>query len=518
MGKGVFHVAHQTKSCTMGAQMGQLMPVQSFGVENNETLVGMIDLQGQGDGTVSRDINVSVPMLMISSVLIFNCPPGRPAKGDFSNRFAVMLECAKKIKPKNSNNVFGNLIIVCRDCNLDEEEIFTEFFEDEDEEDVDTHEESEACDRRNKMRKTIRKCFQRIEVVTLPVPHHNASERGLTPDDALLPEFMEKVDRLKELIGQCCISPKALVDANGNKVSFTGSMIPTYLKNICDATRDPDLKLSPPDMMQALIAKLGEEAMSSLETFASTIHVNLPLEDNVLSIELAKVEEEFKKLKQRELEKSPIVKSDEVNRRCNELLESKLVEIRNKKSILMEKQIAQEKARRETERAENEALKKKEAEEKARLEGERAESEKKQKLKAENKAHMAEVRFRKVVKQADEDRKFMESQVEHAARLTQTAQEDNQKIRRDLEVVSHEAKMDKQKMNAKLQDMHAEVANANARAHQAQTQAAADRDNLNAKVDKLQNELADARTAQHQHGHVGGGVIVMTNWGPMLLH
>ena len=50
-------------------------------------------------------------------------------------------------------------------------------------------------------------------------------------------------------------------------------------------------------MMQALIAKLGKEAMSSLEKFASTIHVKLPLKDNALSIELAKVEEEFKKLK-----------------------------------------------------------------------------------------------------------------------------------------------------------------------------------------------------------------------------
>ena len=99
--KGVFHVAHQTKSCTMGAQIGQLMPMKSFGVQNDETLLGLIDLQGQGDGTVSRDINVSVPMLMISSVLIFNCPPGRPAKGDFLNRFAVMLECAKKNQTKN---------------------------------------------------------------------------------------------------------------------------------------------------------------------------------------------------------------------------------------------------------------------------------------------------------------------------------------------------------------------------------------------------------------------------------
>ena len=53
--------------------------------------------------------------------------------------------------------------------------------------------------------------------------------------------------------------PKGLVDANNEEIPFTSSMIPTFLKNICDATRDPDLKLSPPDMMQALIAKLGEK-------------------------------------------------------------------------------------------------------------------------------------------------------------------------------------------------------------------------------------------------------------------
>lgn len=161
-----------------------------------------------------------------------------------------MLECAKKIKPKNSKNVFGDLIIVCRDCNLDEKEIFTELFDDEDEDNVDTHEESEACNRRNKMRKTIRRCFQRIEVVALPIPHQHASERSLTPDDALLPKFVKKMNNLKVLIGKCCASPKCVVDANGNDIPFTGSMIPTFLKNICDATRDPDLKLSPPYMMQ----------------------------------------------------------------------------------------------------------------------------------------------------------------------------------------------------------------------------------------------------------------------------
>merc|ERR1711998_418860 len=121
-------------------------------------------------------------------------------------------------------------------------------------------------------------------------------------------------------------------------------------------------------------------------------------------------------------EKSPIIKSDDFNQKCKELLESKIVEITNKNSILMEKKIAEEKARKEAERAENEARKKRAAEEKARKEAERADEEARKKGVAEEKARdearkkrVAEEKARKeaeradkVEKRADKDRKVME--------------------------------------------------------------------------------------------------------------
>merc|ERR1712070_181714 len=362
-----------------------------------------------------------------------------------------------------------------------------------------------------------------------------AGKRGLTPGDELLPEFMQKLNSLKMLIGKCCIHPKGLVGANGVDVPFTGSMIPTFLKNICDATRDPDLKLSPPDMMQALIAKLGEEAMVNLETFVNAIKVDfLPLEDDALHLVLTKIVKEFTLVKDNEMEKSPIIKSDDFNQKCKDLLESKIVEITNKNSILMEKKIAEEKARMEAERAENEAKMKKVAEKKARQEGKRADNETRKKIEAENKAHAAQVQTQSVLKQTEKERKVMKKQMQdannkvaHVSEMAHFAKRDAEKTRRQLQKVSSDAAEERRNTAAQLQHMQSQVTQANALVQQAQSEAARDRENMNAQLQNVQSQVAqaearaqnaEARAQQNQHRGGGGGVIVMTRFGPMLMH
>ena len=57
------------------------------------------------------------------------------------------------------------------------------------------------------MRKTIKKCFQRIEVVALPVPNYDASERGLTPGDEFISKiYAKKLGILKRLLGNVALS------------------------------------------------------------------------------------------------------------------------------------------------------------------------------------------------------------------------------------------------------------------------------------------------------------------------
>ena len=68
--------------------------------------------------------------------------------------------------------------------------------------------------------------------------------------------------------------------------------------------------------------------MVNLKTFANRIKVNLPLEDDTLRLLLRKIAERFNEFKQNEMEKSPIIKSDDFNQRCQALLVSKIVEIK----------------------------------------------------------------------------------------------------------------------------------------------------------------------------------------------
>jgi hypothetical protein len=196
--------------------------------------------------------------------------------------------------------------------------------------------------------------------------------------------------------------------------------------------------------------------------------------------------------------------------------------------------MAEEKARQEGERAENEAKMKKLAEEKARQEGKRADNEAIKKVEAESKAHAAHVKIREVVKQADIERKVMkkhmqdaDNKVEQAKRIAQNAKQDNEKILRELDFVQVEAEHDKKIMNAKLNDMNSQVADAKSQvahaksiARQAQNDAAIERGKMNAKLDDMQSKLDDAKSQNNDHrgGGFGGGVIVMTPFGPMVMH
>merc|ERR1711998_271742 len=75
--------------------------------------------------------------------------------------------------------------------------------------------------------------------------------------------------------------------------------------------------------------------------------------------------------------------------------------------------------------------------------------------------------------------------------------------------------------------MQSQVTQANALVQQAQSEAARDRENMNAQLQNMQSQVAQAearaqnavaRAQQNQHRGGGGGVLVMTPFGPMLMH
>merc|ERR1711998_335136 len=169
--------------------------------------------------------------------------------------------------------------------------------------------------------------------------------------------------------------------------------------------------------------------------------------------------------------------------------------ITNKNSILMEKKIAEEKARMEAERAENEAKMKKLAEKKARQEGKRADNETRKKIEAENKAHAAQVQTQSVLKQTEKERKVMKKQMQdannkvaHVSEMAHLAKRDAENTRRQLQKVSNDAAEERRNTAAQLQHMQSQVTQANTLAQ------------------------------QNQHRGGGGGVIVWTPFGPMLMH
>merc|ERR1711998_665847 len=228
---------------------------------------------------------------------------------------------------------------------------------------------------------------------------------------------------------------------------------------------------------------------------------------------LTKIVKEFNLVKDNEMEKSPIVKSNEFNQKCKDLLESKIVEITNKNSILMEKKIAEKKARQEGKRADNETRKK---------------------IEAENKAHAAQVQTQSVLKQTEKERKVMKKQMQdannkvaHVSEMAHLAKRDAENTRRQLQKVSSDAAEERRNTAAQLQHMQSQVTQANALVQQAQSEAARDRENMNAQLQNVQSQVAqaearaqnaEARAQQNQHRGGGGGVIVWTRFGPMLMH
>merc|ERR1711998_352124 len=100
--------------------------------------------------------------------------------------------------------------------------------------------------------------------------------------------------------------------------------------------------------------------------------------------------------------------------------------------------------------------------------------------------------------------------------------------------VSNDAAEERRNTTAQLQHMQSQVTQANTLVQQAQSEAARDRENMNAQLQNVQSQVAqaearaqnaearaqnaEAHVQQNQHRGDGGGVIVMTPFGPMLMH
>jgi hypothetical protein len=168
-GVQAFGVSSQPKSFTKGVHLSsQILELEDFAgapvknIRADTPRLAFTDSEGQKDRPLSYDVKLATPLLLTSKVIILNivCPTG-PSKVEILDLLQIMMMAAQQVSGrKDRKKLFGNLHVVLRDCEQDEDECHEIIFENEDEEDAETDEDEVAIKQRNEIRRVVKVAFE----------------------------------------------------------------------------------------------------------------------------------------------------------------------------------------------------------------------------------------------------------------------------------------------------------------------------------------------------------------------
>jgi hypothetical protein len=170
----LFKISNQRESCTQGIDISKrLVPLSEFSSFNggttqrgNQTLVGFIDAEGQGDRDITYDTNLICPVLLVSKCIIFNWKDSMQ-KDKILNHLGIIHKAAVNVAVADDGSdsgepqkIFGHLHLVFRDwqyAGSDEKSVYNDIFKEERSADA-----SAAV--RNQIRRSIKENFESITV------------------------------------------------------------------------------------------------------------------------------------------------------------------------------------------------------------------------------------------------------------------------------------------------------------------------------------------------------------------
>eukprot|EP00276_Gloeochaete_wittrockiana_P014020 CAMPEP_0184332600 /NCGR_PEP_ID=MMETSP1089-20130417/1757_1 /TAXON_ID=38269 ORGANISM="Gloeochaete wittrockiana, Strain SAG46.84" /NCGR_SAMPLE_ID=MMETSP1089 /ASSEMBLY_ACC=CAM_ASM_000445 /LENGTH=649 /DNA_ID=CAMNT_0026656039 /DNA_START=44 /DNA_END=1990 /DNA_ORIENTATION=- len=235
--------------------------------------IALVDSEGGGDHGREYDIKVSLPILVISSAVIFNLKSEMRKEG-ILEQLAVLAHAAQLFEFKKGDpaeKIFGHLHVVIRDwtSTLDSQAMFNLVFKEE----IPNGSNNDEIRERNERRRLILRSFKSVKLHCLP---HAASQAELSAHESLplskvSPAFNEAGNALMEGIWRSLIgSPQR-----------TGPVLATLLKSVLEKMATNTRALSFCDLMRTANEKQCQDEVLKVVSMFLT-YPDLPMEDHVL--------------------------------------------------------------------------------------------------------------------------------------------------------------------------------------------------------------------------------------------
>jgi len=223
------------------------------------------DLEGQADKGSSYDIKLSIPVLLISKVVLLNvlCPIG-PSKEEILHLLEMMIHAANSLgKFSEADKPFGHLHLVLRDCCNEEEECWSIIFEEESVDDAETVEQAAAIEVRNHIRRRVVASFETTpRLWCLPKMEVEAPTNIRDAPK----EYLEKIEEIRQTLAHHVVLPRTL---NGRPV--TGSSMVEVLGELMPLLQGSESPaISPPSLREA--EARAEAAIVQRELAAKVAH------------------------------------------------------------------------------------------------------------------------------------------------------------------------------------------------------------------------------------------------------
>lgn len=288
--KQIFGVSAQAESSTAGVEICRpISQLGGYGNSSSSPKFVFVDMEGQGDKGISQDVKLLSPLLIISKAVVLNelCAAG-PPKDVILEKLEVMMYAAQCVaNRKDRKNLFGCLHIILRDCPQSEATCEEIILGSEDPVLADSDEHAEAMKKRNDIRTAIKVAFESVKVWCLPKIMATSAPPSYRDAD---PAYVTKIDSLRGELASQLEQPK-LIDGR----PLTGFMISELLPQVAEAIKSDRPALSPPSLMDRVIAaeaeffadKLVQKAGMELD---STLRTRLP-------VDTAKLEQEISSIK-----------------------------------------------------------------------------------------------------------------------------------------------------------------------------------------------------------------------------
>lgn len=311
----IFKVINSSLPCTKGADISSfVLPSSALHPSEHKTVVGFVDVEGQGDAGEAHDTLLALPLLLTSKVVLFN-HKGAPTVGHMLEKLGVLARAAQKVrsgmestgdeeddeedeaeeKKNGAVKLFGHLHIVFRDFSFDGDEstvldqLLTPETVPREKKTLGAranYDPAEAIRDRNEIRRLIKMNFESVHAWIFPQPSDpdTLKEHAELPAEMVSEDFQEVTQALFESIASQTSEPRPF-----NGKNLDGPRINQLQHLLVDCLNKQSI-IDVPTVFRAMeqqrLYHARDTSLNILTQAASEIEACLPLSSEELSTRL----------------------------------------------------------------------------------------------------------------------------------------------------------------------------------------------------------------------------------------